>query len=115
MDHSTRKLENLRNWRSHSERDLSINKELVDMQRILKKVNKQLVQISEIWEQQVPHYILENSCPISLKQGTLEVSASSSATSYHIQRLIREGLLQKLQMNCTSPLKKIKITLVNES
>ena len=113
MGSESRKLENLRKWRGPKERDLSVKSELLSLQKTIKTGNKQLVQISEIWESAVPHHIRENTYPISLKNGVLEIAANGSPTSYQLQRLIREGLLQKLKDHCTSTIKRIKITLVS--
>ena len=113
MGSESRKLQNLRNWRGPKEKNLSIQSELLSLQRTLKKGNKQLVQIAEIWESAVPHHIRENTYPISLKNGVLEIAANGSPTSYQLQRLIREGLLQELKDHCTSSIKRIKITLVS--
>ena len=113
MGSESRKLQNLRKWRGPKDKDLSIQKELLSLQRTIKKGNKQLVQISEVWASAVPHHIQENTYPISLKNGVLEIAANGSPTSYQLQRLIREGLLKDIKERCTSSVKRIKITLVS--
>lgn len=107
------KLEKLRTWRGRKDRDLTLKRDLIALQRTLKKTNKQLSQIYELWESVVPEKIQSNAHPISLQRGVLEIAANGSPTSYQLQRLIREGLLQALQSQCTTHLKKIKITLVS--
>ena len=107
------KLEKLRTWRGRKDRDLTLKRDLIALQRSLKKTNNQLSQIYELWESVVPEKIKANAHPISLQRGVLEIAANGSPTSYQLQRLIREGLLQALQSQCTTHLKKIKITLVS--
>ena len=113
MSNFADKLEKLRTWRGREDRDLTLKRDLIALQRTLKKTNKQLSQIYELWESVVPEKIQSSAHPISLQRGVLEIAANGSPTSYQLQRLIREGLLQALQSQCTTHLKKIKITLVS--
>lgn len=113
MTSPNRQLENLRNWRANKERDISITTSIIQLQRNLKKSNRQLSQIADVWKLEVPHHIYENTHPISLKRGVLEIAANGSSTAYQLQRLIRNGLLDSLQKRVTRPLKKIKVTLMD--
>ena len=113
MSNFANKLEQLRTWRARKEYDITIKRDLIALQRSLKKTNKQLSQIYELWESVVPEYLQSNAHPVSLKSGVLEIAANGSPASYQLKRLIREGLLRKLQSRCSTPLNKIKITLVS--
>ena len=109
-----RKLEQLREWRGRRERDLTMQKTLANLKRTLKRSNTQLLQIAEVWKEEVPEFIYEQTHPISLKNGVLEVAANGSAMSYQLQQLIRGGLLKKLQTQIHVPLKKIKVRLLTD-
>ena len=109
-----RKLEQLREWRGRKDRDLTVQQTLAKLKRSLKRSNSQLLQIAEVWKAEVPEFIYEQTHPISLKNGVLEVAVNGSAMSYQLQQLIRGGLLQKLQTSLHTPLKKIKVKLLTE-
>ena len=109
-----RKLEQLREWRGRRERDLTMQKTLANLKRTLKRSNTQLLQIAEVWKEEVPEFIYEQTHPISLKNGVLEVAVNGSAMSYQLQQLIRGGLLKKLQTQIHVPLKKIKVRLLTD-
>ena len=109
-----RKLEQLREWRGRKDRDLSVQKTLAHLKRSLKRSNTQLLQIAEVWKAEVPEIIYEQTHPVSLKNGVLQVAVNGSAMSYQLQQLIRGGLLQKLQTQINTPLRKIKVKLLTE-
>ena len=113
MSNFSDKLEQLRAWRGRKDFDISMKRDLIALQRTLKKTNKQLTQIYEVWESAVPEYLKSNAQPVSLKRGVLEIAANGSPASYQLKRLIREGLLQALQSQCSTPLNKIKIAARN--
>ncbi len=114
MSLEERKLEQLREWRGRKERDLSVHQTLSKLKRTLKRSNTQLLQIAEVWKSEVPELMYEQTHPISLKNGVLVVAVNGSAMSYQLQQLIRGGLLQKLQTQLNSPLKKIKVKLLTD-
>tara|TARA_B100001750_G_C15403217_1_gene543721 strand:- start:265 stop:660 length:396 start_codon:yes stop_codon:yes gene_type:complete len=108
-----RQLKNLRKWRGRKDRDISIASSIIELERNLKKSNRQLSQIADIWKSEVPCHIYENTHPISLQKGVLEIAVNGSSIAYQLQRLIRNGLLDSLQTKVTKPLRKIKVTLMN--
>ncbi len=109
-----RKLEQLREWRGPKNRPLTVQQTLSKLKRSLKRSNTQLLQIAEVWKEEVPEFIYEQTHPISLKKGVLEVAVNGSSISYQLQQLIRGGLLQKLQTRMNTPLKKIKVRLLTD-
>ncbi|MCH2146451.1 MAG: DUF721 domain-containing protein [Phycisphaerales bacterium] len=114
MSLEERKLNQLREWRGRKDRDLSVQLTLAKLKRSLKRSNTQLLQIAEVWKEEVPELIYEQTHPISLKNGVLEVAVNGSAMSYQLQQLVRGGLLQKLQTQINAPLKKIKVKLLTD-
>jgi len=77
--------------------------------RSLRKTNKQLVQIQDAWQEFVPQRLHQVAVPIALRSGVLEVSVDSSPTAFQINRLIRSGLLRKLQQRSGGTLRKIHV------
>ncbi len=109
MDHASNQLEQIRLWRKRNVRDTSISATILELRKSLKKTNKQLSQIIEAWDLHVPEQIHKNAIPTSLRGGVLEVTVDDSPTAYHLNQLIRAGLLNTLQTKCSSTLKKIKV------
>ena len=106
-------LEELRKWRKRKVRDTSIEHSILEFRRALKKTNKQLSQILEAWDMLVPRHVSQNATPTSLRAGIVEVSVTDSPTSYQLNQLIRSGLLQKLQQECSGTLKQIRVRIAN--
>ena len=111
MDDASIKLEQLQKWRVRRKRDLSIDSVMHTFCGSLKKTNKQLLQIQEAWEECVPKRLHEVAILISLRSGILEVSVDGSPTAFQINRLIRSGLLRKLQQSCSGSLKQIRVRI----
>jgi hypothetical protein len=105
------KVDQLREWRKRKIRDTSIESSLIEFRKSLKKSNKQLTQIMEAWDNEVPQQLSQNAIPTSLRAGVLEVSVRDSSTSYQLNQLIRAGLLCKLQEQCSGTLKQIRVRI----
>ncbi len=106
-------LEQLRKWRTRPERDLSISASIVELRKSLRKSNKQLNSIIEVWDEIVPSQLYQNATPTSLRAGTLFVTVSDSSTAYQLNRLLRASLLRELQKRSSSTLKQIKVKVAN--
>jgi len=104
-------VEQLREWRKRKIRDTSIESSLIEFRKSLKKSNKQLTQILQAWDNEVPQQLSQNAIPTSLRAGILEVSVRDSSTSYQLNQLIRAGLLRKLQEQCSGTLKQIRVRI----
>jgi hypothetical protein len=109
MDNASNQLEQIRLWRKRNFRDSSISATILELRKSLKKTNKQLTQIMQAWDLHVPAHIHKNAIPTSLRGGILEITVDDSPTAYQLNQLIRAGLLNTLQTNCSSTLKKIKV------
>ncbi len=105
------KVDQLREWRKRKIRDTSIESSLIEFRKSLKKSNKQLTQIMEAWDNEVPQQLSQNAIPTSLRAGVLEVSVRDSSTSYQLNQLIRASLLCKLQEQCSGTLKQIRVRI----
>jgi len=109
MEKSMSQLKQLRQLRMWREKDISIGATIHELQRSLKKSNKQLTQIIEAWDELVPKQIHQCANPTSFQGGVLEVFADGSPTAYQLNRLIRAGLLRELQQRCSGTLKQIRV------
>jgi hypothetical protein len=102
-------VEQLREWRKRKVRDTSIETSILEFRRSLKKTNKQLSNLMEAWDTLVPEHLAQNAIPTALRAGVLEVTVTDSSTSYQVNQLIRSGLLNKLQQQCSGTLKQIRV------
>ena len=113
MANLSNKLEQIRSWRERNFRDLSIEPTIIELRKSLKKTNKQLSQILEVWDVEVPEQIRLRAIPTSLRRGTLEVTIDDSSTSYQLNQLIRAGLLSTMQSKCGGGITKIKVRIAH--
>ena len=109
MDDGIIKLEQLKKWRSRRKQDVQIDQTMNAFCRSLRKVNKQVVQLQDAWIEFVPHQLATLSMPVSFKQGVLVVAVDGAPTAYQVNRLVRGGLLRKLQTRCSGTLKQVKV------
>ncbi|MDP7008206.1 MAG: DciA family protein [Phycisphaerales bacterium] len=105
-------LERLRKWRARPNKDLGIDNALHVVRKGLRKGNRQLNSILEIWDERVPQHIAKQATIVSLRGGVLEVTTDGAAISYQLNRLIRGGLLRDLQRASKGTLKKIKVRTI---
>ena len=106
-------LEQLRKWRSRKVRDTSIEASIIEFRRSLKKANKQLTQVLATWDTVIPKHLATNATPVSLRSGILEIAVTDSSTSYKLNQLVRSGLLQTLQTQCSGTLRQIRIRIAS--
>jgi hypothetical protein len=111
MDDASIKMEQLQKWRSRRKIELSIDSTMNTFCRSLRKTNKQLQQIQIAWSEFVPKPLHDVAIPISLRAGILEISVDGSPTAFQMNRLIRSGLLHKLQQKCGGTLKQIRVRI----
>ena len=109
MGNSMTQLKQIRQWREHRVKDISIGATIHELRRKLKKSNKHLTQLIEAWDELVPTSIHQNATPTSFQNGILEVFADGSPTAYQLNRIIRASLLRDLQQRCSGPLKQIRV------
>jgi len=111
MDDSIIKIEQLQKWRCTRKKELRIDSVMNSFCRSLKKTNKHLSQLQVTWDELLPETIRSVAIPISFRSGILVVSVDGSPTAYQLNRLIRSGLLRKLQQTCSGTLRQIRVQI----
>jgi len=91
-----KQLDNLRRWRNR-DRDLSLGFLEKQVRSQYGRPAKQLGALVPHWESLVPAALLPRTRLESLSRGTLRVTVADASTNYELDRLLREGLLAKLQ------------------
>jgi len=95
---------NLRKFRARKERDFDL---LPVLQSVFKneieKPHKQLGAMVELWEKSLPPSITSHTRLESLAKGTLRVVVDSSARLYELDRMLREGLQDRLITSFKGP------------
>ncbi|UCD74949.1 MAG: DUF721 domain-containing protein [Phycisphaerales bacterium] len=82
----------LRKHRGRRERDLSISAVISGIRRQADRTHKKLGELIGLWEELVPGQLAAGSRLTKLRGGVLHVEVDSSAASYELDRLLRNGL-----------------------
>ena len=91
-----RHLDRLRRHRNKPEPDLSLGFLPKQFKQQVEKPHKQLGDLAELWQQLVPEALVSHTRLESLNRGVLRVAVDSSARLYELDRLLREGLRDRL-------------------
>lgn len=89
-------LERLRRWRNRPEADLSLSFIENQFKRDVARPHKQLAQVVDAWQRDVPAELAAHTRLISLSRGVLKVGVDSASHLYQLDRLLREGLESRL-------------------
>lgn len=109
-DASQHRLERLRGFRNKPETDLSLGFLKDAFKREVERPYKQLAAITEVWARLVPEPLARHARLESLQRGVLRVAVSSSAHLYELDRLLRDGLQQRLIIEHRGPaIRKVQL------
>lgn len=89
-------LDRLRGWRNRKDFDHSLSFIKPQFKREIEKPYKQLLAMAQLWPQLVPAELLARTKLETISRGVLKVIVDSSGALYELDRLLREGLEQKL-------------------
>lgn len=89
-------LDRLRQWRNRPDTAVSMEFLKQQFKTEVEKPYKQLVSITEVWMRLVPPDLLEHTRLESFSRGVLRVAVDSSPRLYELDRLLRDGLEQRL-------------------
>lgn len=89
-------LDRLRGWRNRKDFDHSLSFIKPQFKREVEKPYKQLLAMAQLWPQLVPAELLARTKLETISRGVLKVIVDSSGALYELDRLLREGLEQKL-------------------
>jgi hypothetical protein len=79
------------------------------VQRNSRRVHRSLGNFIECWEQLLPREVARHTIVKSIRGGTINVSARSSAIAFEVDRLLREGLLSELRTSCSSAVVNVRV------
>jgi len=114
MSHLLREIERLRELRQRPQRDLSITGIVRSMSDTARKTQKRLGAIIELWEELLPPELAARTRIQHIRGGTLHVHVDSSATSYELDRLLREGLERELRSRYRGTLMRVRLRVVED-
>ena len=89
-------LDRLRGWRNRKDFDHSMSFLKPQFKREVEKPFKQLLSMAQLWPTLVPADLLVRTKLETISRGVLKVIVDSSGALYELDRLLREGLEQKL-------------------
>lgn len=111
LEQQNQHVERLREWRNFPEKDYSLGFMTEQFKREVKKPQKALDKLYEVWQELIPAHLQPRTQPMSLKRGVLTVHVSDSATLYEMQRLVRSGLQDQLALCCGATLNRVKLVV----
>jgi CheY-like chemotaxis protein len=109
MSDDLNEIERLRRLRQRPQRDLSIHALIESAAENARKTQKRLGAIIDLWEELMPTDMAARTRIQSLRGGTLHVAVDSSATSYELDRLLREGLEAELRSRYRGTLIRVRL------
>ncbi len=89
-------LDRLRDWRNRKDFDYSMDFLKPQFKREIEKPYKQLLSMAQLWPTLVPAELCGRTKLETISRGVLKVIVDSSGALYELDRLLREGLEQKL-------------------
>ncbi len=89
-------LDRLRDWRNRKDFDHSMAFLKPQFKREIEKPYKQLLAMAQLWPTLVPAELVARTKLETISRGVLKVTVDSSGALYELDRLLREGLEQKL-------------------
>ncbi len=109
MSDAANQIERLRTLRTRPARDLSITTLVGDIAERTRKTHKKFGSLIELWEANVPPVLCARTSITGLRGGTMHVAVDSAATSYELDRLLREGLEQTLRSQYRGTLMRVRL------
>jgi len=104
-------LHSLREWRGPPGREVSIASTIAQTADAARKTQRKLGQLGELWEALVPISLASHTRLNGLRRGVLSVTVDSSAASFELDRLLRQGLSSELQRRFNGSLERVKVTI----
>jgi hypothetical protein len=106
------RLQRLRGFRNRPEPDLTLGFLARQFKHEVAKPHKQLGALAEAWMRLTPMELLPFTRLDGYGRGTLRVSVTDSAKLYELDRLLREGMQQRLAVESKTPtLRRVKLSV----
>ncbi len=104
-------IENLRRHRSRPEFDTSITRVLQSMASEAERTERRLGDLITCWNEVVPDSLGRQTQVTSLQRGTLHVTVSSASVRYELDRMLREGMLDRIRSRYRGSLQRVKLVV----
>ncbi len=95
-----RHIERLRRHRNRPEADCSLQFMQRAFKNQIEKPYKQLGEIGTLWAAMLPEELVRHTRLVSLTRGQLHVAVSTNTHLYQLDRLLRQGLQDRLISSC---------------
>jgi len=76
----------------------------------LKKRYNQLSKLASAWEEVIPDELRHHTALEGYSRGTLTVLVDTASQRFHIEMLLRGGLLKELQSRSPAPINRVRLT-----
>jgi len=104
-------LQSLREHRARPVRETSIMGTIAQTADEARKTHRKLGRLGELWESLVPSTLASHTRLNGLRRGVLSITVDSSAASFELDRLLRQGLTKELQQRFNGSLVRVKATI----
>lgn len=104
-------IEQLRRHRSRAERDLSIRSIIESTAAALRRTERGLGELIELWHELLPPEVANHSELVGLRSGILEVAVHSASVRYQLDQALRGGALDELKRRYRGTLVRVRVKL----
>ena len=101
-------IEKLRKHRVRGERDQSLSEFLGMTAAETRRKQTKLGRLIELWQELVPAPLVDRTAIAGFHGGVMTVEVDSASTAFHIDRLLRGGLLDELRRRFSATLVKVR-------
>lgn len=110
-DFAESSIEQLRRHRCRPERNLEIGGMVDQFRREASRARRGAGSFLDAWESVVPPEIAATTRVRGIRAGVARVGVLDAATSYDLDRRLREGLLAELRLAFQAPLRRVKLEI----
>ena len=102
------RLTRLRGFRCPAAADRSIAAEVGKLTREVRRTDRALGKIEEVWEAAAPDQLRDLARPVALRAGVLELSCVAAAVQFEVDRWLQSGGREVVEKTLGSPIFRVK-------
>ena len=112
MDDGIRHLEQLQQRRGRRRRDDSIVRFVTGIADDANRAQRAHGRLIDLWQALVPAHLAEQTSITGLRGGIVHVEVDSSAVSFELDRMLREGMLDALRRGFPGTIVRVRFRVV---
>lgn len=108
-EQAARTIEQLRGWRTRTDRDLGIAAAVNDLRKRSQRTQRRLGDLIEIWRAVIPPRLADHTAITGYRAGVLQVIVDSAPAQFELDRALREGLEATLRSRFRGTLVAVRL------